>query len=81
MIHWNATGAVANISDPVLVIAGAEDIVTKPEASAAIAGAAVAAQLHVVNDANHMSFLDHASIYHQLIMTFAAEATAKNSRA
>jgi pimeloyl-ACP methyl ester carboxylesterase len=79
MLHWDATGAVANLSVPVLIIAGAGDIVTKPEASETIARTAVAPELHVIPGANHMSFLDHASTYHPLIEKLARDASSRAS--
>jgi pimeloyl-ACP methyl ester carboxylesterase len=79
MFRWDATGAMANLSVPVLIIAGSADIVTKPEASETIASTALAPELHVVPDANHMSFLDHASFYHARIEKLALEASSRAS--
>lgn len=74
MIDWDATGAVANIPGPVLIISGEGDLVTKPEASAAIAAGALEPLLYRIGTANHMSFLDHAAAYHALIGDYAAKA-------
>ena len=74
MFQWDATGAMANVSVPVLIIAGSADIVTKPVASETIASTALASELHVVPGANHMSFLDHAPAYHALIKRFTLAA-------
>jgi pimeloyl-ACP methyl ester carboxylesterase len=77
MIDWDGTGAVANIDGPLLIIAGAGDIVTKPEASKTIAASAIAPTLHVMGGGNHMSFLDHASVYHAHIDQFATAASER----
>jgi pimeloyl-ACP methyl ester carboxylesterase len=77
MFNWDATGAIATIVDPLLILAGQGDIVTKPEAGAEIASTAVSPQLHTIEGANHMSFLDHAAEYHELIDIYAAEAFAR----
>jgi pimeloyl-ACP methyl ester carboxylesterase len=77
MIDWDATGAVANIPGPVLLIAGDGDIVTKPDASSAIARKALAPELHRVESANHMSFLDHAAHYHAQIAAYADAALTR----
>ena len=77
MIEWDGTGAVANIPDPVLIIAGAGDIVTKLEASETIASSAVAPTLLVVEGGNHMSFLDHGPTYLAKIDQFASDAAER----
>jgi len=73
MFNWDGTSAVAEIPTPVLLIAGADDIVTKPEASLTIAAWCAKPQLHVVADANHMSFLDRGPEYHQVIAEYAKQ--------
>ncbi len=77
MIDWDGMGALANVQDPVLIIAGAGDIVTTPEASRTMARSAVAPTLRVIAGANHMSFLDHASIYIAEIDQFASAAAER----
>src|SRR5688572_1175009 len=77
MINWDATGAVAKIPHPVLLIAGDGDIVTKPEASSMIASTALEPRLATVENSNHMSFLDHATTYHTLIEGYAREAFSR----
>jgi pimeloyl-ACP methyl ester carboxylesterase len=74
MFRWSAEGAVANIVDPLLVVAGDGDIVTKAEASEFIAGTALSPRFHIVPNSNHMSFLDHAEEYHRLIDNYFDEA-------
>jgi pimeloyl-ACP methyl ester carboxylesterase len=68
MFRWDATGALGNVSAPVLVIGGALDIVTKPEASQTLA---TGDGLTIVSDVNHMGFIERAEIYNDLIMRFA----------
>jgi pimeloyl-ACP methyl ester carboxylesterase len=74
MMRWDATEAAAKFPFPILIIAGAGDIVTKPSASAEIAGRAIEPHLEEVDYANHMSFLDHADQYHAAIASYAQAA-------
>jgi pimeloyl-ACP methyl ester carboxylesterase len=71
MFHWDATGALARSSKPVLVIGGDLDIVTKLEASRTIAGETPAAELRVVEGVNHMGPLEQAETYNAAIAAFA----------
>jgi pimeloyl-ACP methyl ester carboxylesterase len=77
MFSWDATGALATIPHPVLIISGDGDIVTKPEASGTMSRTAREPRLETLEDANHMSFLDHAPRYHALLGTYADEAFAR----
>jgi len=70
MFRWDATGALANVGVPVLVLAGSKDIVTKPEASRDIAATSPRARLQVIDDANHMGFFERADVYNQAIAEF-----------
>lgn len=80
MFRWDATGAVAGRKPPLLVIGGDRDIVTKPEASAAIAETG-GGRLEMVDGVNHMGFLERAEVYNRLIGDFAAEAHRAAGRA
>ena len=71
MFRWDATGALSRVTVPVLVIGGGKDIVTKPEASSTIASTAPGASLQVIEDANHMGFLERADVYNTAIAAFA----------
>lgn len=71
MFHWDATGVVDRARIPVLVVGGDKDIVTKLEASQAMAGRADMASLQVVRDVNHMGPMERADLYNQLIADFA----------
>ena len=67
MFRWDATATLSRLSVPTLVIAGAKDIVTKPEASRTIASAVPGARLQVIEDANHMGFLERQDLYNAAI--------------
>jgi pimeloyl-ACP methyl ester carboxylesterase len=71
MFRWDATTTLPRLSVPTLVIGGAKDIITKPEASRTIAAVAPGARLEVVEDGNHMSFLDRHEVYNAAIAEFA----------
>jgi pimeloyl-ACP methyl ester carboxylesterase len=70
MFHWDAAGALERAGLPTLVIAGARDIVTRPEASRVIAEQVPRGRLETVEDANHMGPLERDEIYNRLIGDF-----------
>lgn len=72
MFRWDATGALRDITTPMLVVGGDMDIVTKLEASETIRTTAPDARLQVVEGVNHMGFLERAEIYNEAIAAFAA---------
>lgn len=75
MFHWAATGALAGTAQSLLVIGGGVDLITKAQASQAIAGqAGPGAILEIVGDANHMGPIERTDHYHPLIARFAAAA-------
>lgn len=74
MIHWDATGALKGIDAPVLVLGGKGDIVTKPEASRTIAATTPSAGLEIVEEVNHMGFVERSEAYNRAIAAFAAVA-------
>jgi pimeloyl-ACP methyl ester carboxylesterase len=76
MFAWDATGALANVGVPVLVIGGAMDIITKPEASKTIAATNSGAQLQIVEGVNHMGFLERPDVYNEAIATFVAKCSS-----
>jgi pimeloyl-ACP methyl ester carboxylesterase len=71
MFRWDATGALRKIAVPVLAIGGELDIVTKPEASRAIAATVVGENVTIVSEVNHMGFIERPEIYNDLIARFA----------
>jgi pimeloyl-ACP methyl ester carboxylesterase len=76
MFRWDATGALARLGVPTLLLAGELDIVTKPEASSAIAARAPAAALQIIEGVNHMGMLERADEYNAWIAAFAAPLLA-----
>ena len=70
MFDWDATGAMATFSAPLLVLGGSVDIVTKPDASEAIAEIVPAATLEIAERAGHMGFLECNEQYHATIRRF-----------
>ncbi len=76
MFHWDATGALRDLGIPLLVLGGALDIVTRPEASRVIAGEAPEAALVIIDGVNHMGFLERADSYHLAIETFVSSLLA-----
>jgi pimeloyl-ACP methyl ester carboxylesterase len=79
MFRWDATGAMSKVKVPSLVIGGAMDIVTKPEASRTIDASAKAARLRIVEDVNHMGFLERFEVYNEEIVKFADAASARGA--
>jgi len=77
MFRWDATGAMAAITSPLLVLAGEMDIVTKPEAGRVIAGDHPGASFSNVEGANHMGFLERPDVYNAAIAIFASAAHAQ----
>lgn len=71
MFHWDATGALARLQKPLLVIGGDMDIVTKLEASQAIAAETSASDLRVIEGVNHMGPMERADLYNEAIAAFA----------
>ena len=72
MFRWDATGALAAIKTPVLVIGGDKDIITRLEASETISTTAPDCRLLVVEGVNHMGFLERADLYNDAIAVFTA---------
>lgn len=70
MFDWDATGAVASFPGSVLVLGGSMDIVTKPDASEAIAAVAPRARLEIADRAGHLGFLECDERYHAPIRRF-----------
>ncbi|WMT92795.1 alpha/beta hydrolase [Pelagibacterium sp. H642] len=73
MFNWDATGALSDLNVPVLVIGGELDIVTKAEASKAIAASSRLARLEIIEGVNHLGFLERPDLYSAAIANFAAE--------
>jgi len=72
MFRWDATGAMAEVTPPLLVLSGSVDIVTKPEAGERIALNRPETISTTIDGVNHMGFLELAPVYNQAIAEFAA---------
>jgi pimeloyl-ACP methyl ester carboxylesterase len=70
MFAWDSREAIAGTTAPVLVVGGEVDIVTKAEASQAIARMASRPQLVLVPGANHMGPQGKAETYNALLADF-----------
>ena len=77
MFRWDASGAMAAITSPLLVLAGEMDVVTKPGAGSVIAGHHPRATFSSVEGANHMGFLERPDVYNGAIAAFASAAHAE----
>lgn len=76
MFRWDATGALAARSAPVLILAGGIDIITRAEKSFELAAATPQASVQVIEGANHMGFLEQHAVYNPLIAAFATSVFA-----
>ena len=72
MFRWDATGAMAAVRPPLLVISGEVDIVTKPDAGQRIAATREGAIYMPIEGVNHMGFLEQATVYNRAIAAFAS---------
>ena len=81
MITWDATGALAEVATPILILAGTKDIITLPRASAEMDRQAGNSELQPVEGCGHMGFLERADIYDSAIGTFAARVLARTTPA
>lgn len=72
MFEWDATGAVAKMECPVLLLGGDVDIVTKLEASEAMRNMASDAVLEPISGVNHMGFLERSGHYNTRAIDFIA---------
>lgn len=79
LFQWDATGAVAFSDIPVLVLAGAADIVTQPDASAAVVASALHGEMRVFEGAGHMGFVEDSSHYFPEIRAFIDRAFVTTS--
>ena len=80
MLNWDATGALARCTVPILVIGGDKDIITKLEASGVMSGDNPRAQLKVVEDVNHLGPMERADLYNDLIADFALSVQPSATR-
>jgi pimeloyl-ACP methyl ester carboxylesterase len=76
MFRWDARDALSTTRVPILVIGGERDIVTQPKASARISESAPSSTLTIVDDVNHMGFLERHDVYNEAIADFATRTLA-----
>jgi 3-oxoadipate enol-lactonase len=76
---FNALPSLGHIKAPTLVVSGAFDAATSPEASAALAAAIPGAELVTVEDGPHMMQLETGAAFAETVAAFLArsEATVK----
>ncbi len=70
MLAYDATRTLPKLRTPVLVIAGDQDPLCKPEASEFIAANAPASELHTLSPARHMGAIEHHTRYAELVASF-----------
>lgn len=70
MFHWDSGAAVAKFDRSILVVGGDKDLITKLEASRAIAAQNELATLEVVPGVNHLGPLERADAYNLTIAEF-----------
>ncbi len=76
MFRWEAGAGTRVEAKPLLVLAGEVDLVTRAEAGAHIARTAPQGRLTLVENANHMGFLERREAYNSLILEFARSLPA-----
>ena len=81
MFRWKITEVLSSIPVPMLVLAGAKDIVTLPEASQTIVQAARQARLVEVDSCGHMGFMERAQVYDKAIGEFADQVFTSGAAA
>lgn len=79
MFDWDASEALSGMGVPVLVLGGDLDIVTKPEASRALASSPQA-RLEIIDGTNHMGFVERSEIYHNAISAFVETLSDPDTR-
>ena len=72
MISWDATGALAGVATPTLILSGTRDIITLPAASVEIERQASDSRLRSIDGCGHMGFLERADTYDEAMRTFAS---------
>jgi pimeloyl-ACP methyl ester carboxylesterase len=70
MLAYDATRTLPKLRTPVLVIAGDQDPLCKPEASEFITANAPAAELHTLSPARHMGAIEHHTRFAELVGEF-----------
>lgn len=76
MFDWDSEDAAAGWSKPLLVIGGTDDLVTRSQASQALAALAPDSRLVLVPGVGHMGFLEAPEAYADAIRAFVTERAA-----
>jgi pimeloyl-ACP methyl ester carboxylesterase len=76
MTEFDEQATLPQVFLPVLIIAGADDRLTKPEASGVLAQLLPDAKLQVLMPAGHFGHWEHPSEFHTALSTFADSITA-----
>ncbi|MDQ3986079.1 MAG: alpha/beta hydrolase [Actinomycetota bacterium] len=71
---------LTEITVPVLVIGGAHDRITLPEASRMIADHLPKSELHILEDCGHMAMMERHEEFNQLVEQFCKETLGKVAR-
>jgi pimeloyl-ACP methyl ester carboxylesterase len=79
MFRWDSESGLSDLGVPALILAGRQDLVTKPGASETMASRMPSARLQVIDDANHMGFLEREEIYNDAIAAFCDARLAEAS--
>lgn len=62
--------AIKSVTTPTMVIAGAEDPATSPEAGKLISDSIAGARLQIIPDAAHLSNIEQTEIYNRVLVDF-----------
>ena len=81
MFRYDSTATLPTIGVPTLVIAGDQDDMTKPEASATMAQVIPGATIHRLSPAKHMGHMEHHREFVTTIERFIAENVEKKNKA
>ncbi len=76
MMGYDATGVLARINVPTLVVVGDQDALTTPESGAFMAERIPGAKLVTLTPAKHMGFLEHHERFDRVVSEFAGECQA-----
>lgn len=77
MMRYDATGTLADISVPTLVVAGDKNSTTKLEASELIRAGIPGARMVTLSPAKHLGLIEHHQDYAAAVRQFAYAAHAK----
>jgi pimeloyl-ACP methyl ester carboxylesterase len=76
MFRWDSEAGPRALEVAALIIAGSQDLVTKPAASETLASMMPSARLQIIDDANHMGFLERPEVYNEAVAQFCAARLA-----